>query len=148
MKLMISTLSINSETINQINWDFVSTIISCIDTLIIIVPAIIGFIYYKFRKVRIILLRETNGLKIIIQNVSKNTIYIKDLNLICGSDKEAKSFPKSELDQKNTLEIPPDESLIVNLDYEFFPIKTYKKKQIVVSVNNHLKYRKRIKIRK
>ena len=128
-----------------INWDCILVIIELFNTLIIIIPAIITFIYFRFKKINIISLSKENGSIIAIHNISKNVVFIKDIS-ICYKEKQlTKKNKKSIIDNNDLIELEPNQTHKVKIDYVKYGIKEYEKKKIIVSLNNSIRYTKRIR---
>ena len=132
----------NSE--NCIDWTFVQVIIEIIDTLIVIIPALIGFIYYALKKINIIIKNEQNGSLVIIHNISKNTIFLNKITVICKQGNKKVSLKNKDLNLGEIVEIAPDKTLQIKIDYTLLNISISKKKKVIITVNDRLKYRKRI----
>lgn len=132
----------NSE--NSIDWTFVQVIIEIIDTLIVIIPALIGFIYYTFKKINIIINNEQNGSLVIIHNISKNTIFLNKIAVVCKQGNKKVLLKNKDFNLSEIVEIAPDKTLKIKIDYTLLNISISKKKKVIITVNNRLKYRKRI----
>ncbi len=129
---------------NCIDWTFVQVIIEIVDTLIVIIPALIGFIYYTFKKINIMIQNEKNGSLVIIHNISKNTIFLNKIAVVCKQGNKKVSFNNKDLDLGEIVEIAPDKTLQIKIDYTLLNISISKKKKVIITVNDRLKYRKRI----
>lgn len=128
-------------------WDCVTALIELFNTLIIIIPALIGFIYYKCKKINIIELKKSSaGVEIAIQNITKNTLFITNTQItykIKRGDRKEKCY--KFLDNNNIIELKPNQIKRVPIDYELLKIEKSECKKIIVTIQNKSKYKKRIK---
>lgn len=140
-------LNICWEEVNKINWNFVLVLIELLNILIIFIPAFVGLIYYKIRRLKVIVKKSNHGSNIIIQNISKNTVFIKKIELKCANNNKRKKIiqynklksllPKTELN--------PNEYINIKVDYGALDIDAYKKIQIKIQLFDKYDYRKRVK---
>ena len=139
--------SINWCKINEYHWDFISVIIDLLNYLIIIVTAIATYIYFKIRRLKVITISDTGGRDVIIQNISKNTVFIKDINLIVKNKntKQKRIIPATEFAQVLPNEIEPKSFYKFNLDYILLNIEEINIVKIRIDLYNKYTYTKRIK---
>ena len=128
-----------------INWDCILVIIEFFNTLIIIIPAIITFIYFRLKKINIVSLSKENGSIIAIHNISKNVVFIKDISICYKKKLLTKKNKKSIIGNNDLIELEPNQTHKVKIDYVKYGIKEYEKKKIIVSLNNSIRYTKRIR---
>lgn len=129
--------------LNDYPWDFISVIIDLIYYLIIITGAVFTFIYFKLKKIKIFSIDDNNGCNIIIQNITKNTIFIKDIKIItkCKNTNtrrviQIEDLPK-QLNSKTFYQI--------NLDYIVENIKDNDIVVVETVIYENYNYKKRIK---
>lgn len=67
---------------NNFDWDFISLIIEVLNYFVIITSAIFAFFYFKIKKLKIISIKDDGGYKIIVQNISKNAVFVKNITVI------------------------------------------------------------------
>lgn len=128
-----------------INWDVVLVLIEIFNTLIIVIPATFTFLYYKFKKINMIVSSNENGSTIVIQNVSKNAIFVKEITLFFRKRKTMKYTTISLNENSDILELTPNSTYKLKIDYLKYGIKEFEKKKIKITLNNRLKYTRRIK---
>lgn len=133
--------------LDEFNWDFISVIIDLLNYLIIIVTAIVTFIYLKIRRLKIITINDTGGRNVIIQNISKNTVFLKDINLIVKNKntKQSRIIPATDFVQASQDEIEPKSFIKLNLDYILLNIEENDTVKMRISLYNRYTYTKRIK---
>ena len=71
--------NLNLEIINEYNWDFISLIIQVLNYFVIITSAILSFIYFKIKRLKIISIEDNGGYEIIVQNISKDAVFVKKI---------------------------------------------------------------------
>lgn len=129
--------------IDKYNWDFISVIIDILNYFIIITTAIITFMYLKIKRLKIITIKDIGGRNIIIQNISKNTVFIKNITVIV-KNKDTKQRRKINFEDLPD-EIEPKSFHKFSLDYGVHDIE--KNNIVHIKINLHSKYTyiKRIK---
>lgn len=110
--------------LREINWDAVSAIASWTEILLIIIPAIVLYIYYKFSYVNFWLFEETpNGVKVALHNKSKNTLFISNAKLIIKRKWKNIVYDLPVISDKQYSSIPPDSVVQFHIDYAMYKIK-------------------------
>ncbi len=124
-------------------WDFVSVIIDLIYYLIIITGAVFTFIYFKLKKIKIFSIDDNNGCNIIIQNITKNTIFIKDIKIItkCKNTNTRRVIQIEDLPKQ----LNPKTFYQINLDYIVENIKDNDIVVVETVIYENYNYKKRIK---
>lgn len=132
-----------SEIISDYPWDFISVIIDLIYYLIIITGAISTFIYFKFKKIKIFSIDYNGGCNIIIQNITKNTIFIKDIKIItkCKNTKTPRIIPIEDFPKQ----LNPKAFYQKKLDYMVEDIKDNDIVVVETVIYENYNYKKRIK---
>ena len=68
--------------VSEYPWNFISVLISGLYYLITIITAVVTFLNFKIKKVKVISINDIGGQNIIIQNITKNVIFIKSISII------------------------------------------------------------------
>lgn len=129
--------------LNDYPWDFISVIIDLIYYLIIITGAVFTFIYFKLKKIKIFSIDDNNGCNIIIQNITKNTIFIKDIKIItkCKNTNTRRVIQIEDLPKQ----LNPKTFYQTNLDYIVENIKDNDVVVVETVIYENYNYKKRIK---
>lgn len=129
--------------LNDYPWDFISVIIDLIYYLIIITGAVFTFIYFKLKKIKIFSIDDNNGCNIIIQNITKNTIFIKDIKIItkCKNTNTRRVIQIEDLPKQ----LNPKTFYQINLDYIVENIKDNDIVVVETVIYENYNYKKRIK---
>lgn len=110
--------------LSEINWEAVSAIASWIEILLIIIPAIVLYVYYKFSYVNFWLFNQTlNGVKVAVHNKSKNTLFITNAKLIIKHKWKSIVYDLSVISDKQYPSISPDSVIQFPIDYAMYEIK-------------------------
>lgn len=110
--------------LSEINWEAVSAIASWAEILLIIIPAIVLYIYYKFSYVNFWLFEQTlNGVKVAIHNKSKNKLFILDAKLIIKHKQKNIVYDLPVISDKQYSSINPDSVIQFHIDYAMYEIK-------------------------
>lgn len=110
--------------LNEINWEAVSAIASWTEILLIVIPAIILYIYYKFSYVDFWLFDQTlNGVKVAIHNKSKNTLFILKAKLIIKHKWKNIEYDLLVISDRQDSSIKPDSVVQFHIDYEIYDIE-------------------------
>ncbi len=133
-------LIINWNVINKINWDFISTLIQGINLILVFLPAIFLYIYNKAKKIKIIVSKSSAGSLVIIQNISKNTIFIKSVKLIVNHN--IIDITKNDSNK----EIEANKALHKKIDYKILNIKNVNSFTVKVDIFGIIKYSKKVKL--
>ncbi|MBQ3417289.1 MAG: hypothetical protein IJH32_05590 [Ruminococcus sp.] len=132
---------------NSINWTAIDVIINLFDTLIIFIPAVISFVYYKTHRIDMFITSKTDsGIKLYLHNVSKNSVLIWNAVLKYKGLKKDICINNSfriQANEENRI-ILPDNMISVTLDYAMLNIPPIKKGRIILYLGKH-KIVKRIK---
>ena len=114
----------NMKWLNEINWEAMSAIASWTEILLIIIPAIILYIYYKFSYVNFWLFDQTlNGVKVAIHNKSKNTLFILNAKLIIKHKWKNIEYDLPVISDTQYSSIKPDSVAQFHIDYAMYEIK-------------------------
>lgn len=110
--------------LSEINWEAVSAIASWTEILLVIIPAIILYIYYKFSYVNFWLFDQTlNGVKVAIHNKSKNTLFILNAKLIIKHKWKNIEYDLPITSDTQYSSIKPDSIVQFQIDYAIYDIK-------------------------
>lgn len=124
---------------NSIDWTAIDVVINLFNTLIIFIPALVSFVYYKTHKIDIYITSQTNsGIKLYLHNVSKNTVFILDAIIKSKELENDVSVINSFETQENseTKCILPDSMICLTLDYAMLNITPIKKGKLILCVGN------------
>ena len=107
-----------------INWDAVSAITSCIEIIIIFLPALYFFIYFKISFIDWWIYNQNeNGMKVAIHNKSKSSIFILDEIIIVKNKKKIQySIPMISNSDTKFICIKPDDIIYINVDFKQYKI--------------------------
>lgn len=110
--------------LSKINWEVVSAIASWTEILLIIIPAIVLYIYYKFSYVNFWLFEGTlNGVKVALHNKSKNTLFILNAKLVIKCKCKNIIYDLPVISDKQYASINPDGIVLFHIDYAMYKIK-------------------------
>lgn len=131
---------------NQIDMlELINTIVNVIDTLIILIPAIVLYIYHKCHIINIYILDKSNaGVIIGIHNISSKTLIFSECNLIINKKNE---YPRiitlTEINNDKFIKIKSDDIYKINIDYSIMNINIMKSLKIKL-VRNQKKITRKI----
>lgn len=110
--------------LSDINWEAMSAIASWTEIFLIIIPAIVLYIYYKFSYVNFWLFDQTlNGVKVVIHNKSKNTLFILNAKLIIRHKWKNVEYDLPVISDTQYSSIKPDNVAQFHIDYAMYEIK-------------------------
>lgn len=126
-----------SESFLNLPWNIFDTIISMIELLVVCIPAITVFMYYKVQSLSIWPLDITdNGTTLLIHNKTNKSIFITDMQFVAS---EESHFVKPCIAWNSIVtQLKPDDYLEVTINYN----KTSQDKQsfkVVVKFNQRKK---------
>lgn len=133
--------------LSEINWEAVSAVASWIEIFLIIIPAIILYIYYKFSYVNFWLFDQTlNGVKVAIHNKSKNTLFILNAKLIIKYKWKNVKYDLPVIPDTQYFSIKPDSIVQFQIDYAIYNIQDTDTIKIRIQFGGkHLKKYKKVK---
>ena len=128
--------------VSEYPWNFISVLISGFYYLITIITAVVTFLYFKIKKVKVISINDIGGQNIIIQNITKNVIFVKSISIIvkCNDTKNKRIII---LDSPDIIE--PKSYHKINLDYSIHDIEESDTVKIKIEVHQKHTHKKRIK---
>jgi len=131
----------------KINWDFVSVVLDLINYLVIIIVGVATFLYFKIKRLKIIIINDDGGKDIIIQNITNNAVFIKDLNIIIKgkNSKKRRTISYKEFAHDLPNDIPPKGYYKISMDYCVLDIKKSDTVMIKVDIYSHYSYRRKVK---
>ena len=132
---------------NNINWDFVSVIIDLIEYFVAVTIGVITFLFFKVRCLKIIKIKDNGGVDVIIQNISKNTVFIKDLYIIVKNKKinTIRIIPHKEFAHDMPDDLSPKGYYKVNIDFSVLNINQKDSAKIKINIYNHYTFKRKVK---
>lgn len=130
------------EAIGKIPWNAIDTLINFLELLLLCVPAVVAFVYYKIKSVSILVLDKTpNGASFIIHNKTNKSIFITDISVVSLGKRDP--INPSIARQKEATQLKPDDHIKVIVNYT----KTSQHKQkFKLIVEYNLKHKKGVKV--
>lgn len=124
-------------------WDFISVLMDALNYLFIITGASLTFLYFKIRKLKIMTIGDIGGCDVIIQNISKDIVFIKSICIIvnCKDKKNKRIININDFPEK----IESKSFYKVNVDYIIQEINEKDNLHIKVELYPKSFYKKRIK---
>lgn len=125
--------------------ELINTITNVIDTLVILIPAIVFYIYHKCHIINIYILEKSKaGVIIGIHNISSKTLIFSECNLIVKkNDKCSRIITLTEINNDKFIKIKSDDIYNINIDYIILNINLMKSLKIQL-VRNRRKIKRKI----
>ncbi len=132
---------------SNIDWDFVSVIIDLIEYLVVVIFGVITFLFFKVKCLKIIKIEDNGGVDVIIQNISKNTIFIKDLCIIVKNKElnTARIIPSKEFAHDLPDDLSPKGYYKMSIDFSVLNIHQGDSAKIKIDIYNHYTFKRRVK---
>lgn len=110
--------------LQKIDWNTIAAIATCMEVIIVLVPALFYLVYFKINYLDWwIYSHNQNGMKIVIHNKSKSSVFLlkQKLQIKSNSNKEH-DIPQKSNSEINSIQIKPDEFIVINVDFGFYNI--------------------------
>ena len=118
--------------------DIINLILNIINTLFVLIPAILLFLYYKIHIIDLYFTEKNeSGMIISIHNITSKTLFISKCNLIANN-------VSTDILKDKFLEIKSDEVYKIQVDYKLLNINSSNNMTIEIIIK-HRKIRKKIK---
>lgn len=128
--------------VSEYPWNLISVLTNGLYYFFVIIGAVLTFLYFKIKKVKVISINDIGGQNVIIQNITNNAIFIKSISMIVkGNDTKNKRI--IILDSPDIIE--PKSYHKINLDYSVHDIEESDTVKIKIEVHQKHTHKKRIK---
>lgn len=128
---------------NNINWDFITACIELANLLIVFLPALIVYLYYKVHIVNIYTLESVDGgITIGIHNVTNKTLYLNNCYFIILKKNSKKIIKYEQFRNESYIIIEPDTIKEVKIDYKALNLDRNCKIHLIMKKNRMTIFKK------
>ena len=110
--------------LQTIDWNTIAAIATCLEVIIVFIPALFFFVYFKINYLDWWIYNQTqNGMKVVLHNKSKSSIFVlrQTIQVKSNSNREY-TIPLMSNSEINSIQIKPDDFIVLNLDFRLYDI--------------------------
>ena len=110
--------------LHTIDWNTISAVATCFEVIIVFIPAVFFFVYYKVNYLDWwIYDQNQNGMKVVLHNKSKSSIFVlKQTIQVKNNETREYTIPLISNSEINSIQIKPDDFIVLNIDFGLYDI--------------------------